>query len=161
VTATGLTMLLLGGITLSVDGVETKPSDTVGYRGTMFSGIPNLAASVGYTNASWTLKCDLICSYVTGLLAHMDRIGAVKVVPRWTEPELPDVPFMDLQSGYVLRSVKDFPKQGKEMPWRVHQNYFKDRRTFRAGAASYDGLEFCGRDDQPVRTPAEAAPAAV
>jgi cation diffusion facilitator CzcD-associated flavoprotein CzcO len=161
VTATGLTMLLLGGITLSVDGVETKPADTVGYRGTMFSGIPNLAASVGYTNASWTLKCDLICSYVAGLLRHMDAIGAVKVVPRWTEPELPEVPFMDLQSGYILRSIKDFPKQGKEIPWRVHQNYFKDRRTFRAGASSYDGLEFSGRDDLPVSTPADVTPAAV
>jgi cation diffusion facilitator CzcD-associated flavoprotein CzcO len=161
VTATGLTMLLLGGITLSVDGTEIKPADTVGYRGTMFSGIPNLAASVGYTNASWTLKCDLICSYVTGLLAHMDAIGAAKVVPRWTEPELPEVPFMDLQSGYVLRSIKDFPKQGKEMPWRVHQNYFKDRRTFRGGAASYDGLEFSGRGDAAVGAATDATPAAV
>ncbi|MDT7550182.1 MAG: monooxygenase, partial [Actinomycetota bacterium] len=141
VTATGLQMLLLGGMDVVVDGKPITFSKTVGYRGMMFSGIPNLAASVGYTNASWTLKCDLICSYVARLLVHMDRLGVSTVVPRWTEDELPDVPFLDLQSGYVLRSVGDFPKQGHAAPWRVHQNYVLDRRMFRSDAA-FDGLEF-------------------
>jgi monooxygenase len=141
VTATGLQMLLLGGMEVVVDGKPITFSETVGYRGMMFSGVPNLAASVGYTNASWTLKCDLICSYVARLLVHMDRLGVSTVVPRWTEETLPDVPFLDLQSGYVLRSVGEFPKQGHVAPWRVHQNYVLDRRMFRSDAA-FDGLEF-------------------
>jgi cation diffusion facilitator CzcD-associated flavoprotein CzcO len=142
VTATGLNMLLLGGMQLSVDGRDVKPSETVGYKGMMFSGVPNLAASVGYTNASWTLKCDLICSYVGGLLKHMDTIGVDTVVPRWTKDELPDLPFLDLRSGYVLRSMADFPRQSDESPWRVHQNYIRDRKMFRPGPEAFAGLEF-------------------
>ena len=142
VTATGLQMLLLGGLTLSVDGTDIGLSQTVGYKGMMFSGVPNLAASIGYTNASWTLKCDLICSYVCRLLGHMDRIGVDTVLPEWTEPQLPSVPFIDLQSGYVLRSVNDFPKQGHVAPWRVHQNYFKDRKMLGANEQAYEGLVF-------------------
>ena len=142
VTATGLQMLLLGGLTLSVDGTDVDLSQTVGYKGMMFSGVPNLAASIGYTNASWTLKCDLICAYVCRLLGHMDRYGVDTVIPQWTEPELPSVPFIDLRSGYVLRSVKDFPKQGHAAPWRVHQNYFKDRKMLGDNEQAYRGLEF-------------------
>jgi len=142
VTATGLNMLVLGGTRFVVDGREVPLSQTVGYKGTMFSGIPNLAAAMGYTNASWTLKCDLICEYVCRMLGDMDATGVDTVVPEWTEPELPGVPFVDLQSGYVLRSVADFPKQGAEAPWRVHQNYFLDRRMLGAGAHAYDGLRF-------------------
>ena len=149
VTATGLNMLVLGGVQLSVDGAEVKPSETVGYRGAMFSGVPNLAAAVGYTNASWTLKCDLICGYVGRLLAHMDTVGAAQVVPRWTDEVLPEAPFMDLQSGYVLRSIHDFPKQGESTPWRVHQNWIKDRKMFGPGPDAYVGLEF----STPARVP--------
>jgi cation diffusion facilitator CzcD-associated flavoprotein CzcO len=142
VTATGLQMLLLGGLKLSVDGQDVELPKTVGYKGMMFSGVPNLAASIGYTNASWTLKCDLICSYVCRLLKHMDRTGVDTVTPLWTEPELPSVPFIDLQSGYVLRSLDDFPKQGHAAPWRVHQNYFKDRKMLGDNQAAYEGLVF-------------------
>src|SRR4051812_17973737 len=153
VTATGLNMLVLGGVQLVVDGVPVKPSETVGYRGAMFSGVPNLAAAVGYTNASWTLKCDLICGYVARLLAHMDAVGAAQVVPRWTEDVLPEGPFLDLQSGYVLRSIHEFPRQGDQTPWRVHQNWIKDRKMFGPGPDAYVGLEF----SSPARVPAEAA----
>jgi cation diffusion facilitator CzcD-associated flavoprotein CzcO len=142
VTATGLQMLVFGGVQFVVDGDDIKISETVGYKGMMLSGIPNMAASVGYTNASWTLKCDLICAYVGGLLAHMDAIGARQVTPRWAEAELPDVPFLNLSSGYILRSVGEFPKQGHALPWRVHQNYILDRKMFRPGPAAFDGLEF-------------------
>ena len=150
VTATGLQMLVFGGVQFVVDGEEKKISETVGYKGMMLSGIPNMAASVGYTNASWTLKCDLICAYVGGLLAHMDRLGVDQVVPRWTETELPNTPFLNLQSGYVLRSIHEFPRQGETLPWRVHQNYILDRKMFRPGAAAFEGLEF-------TRAPAKAA----
>jgi monooxygenase len=152
VTATGLQMLLLGGMHVAVDGREMKLSETVGYRGMMFSGIPNLAASVGYTNASWTLKCDLICSYVARLLVRMDELGVSTVTPQWTEESLPDVPFLDLQSGYVLRAMAEFPKQGHATPWRVYQNYIRDRRMFRSDAA-FDGLDFTRA---AARTPDEA-----
>ena len=152
VTATGLNMLVLGGTRFVVDGREITLSETVGYKGTMFSGIPNLAAALGYTNASWTLKCDLICAWVCRLLGDMAATGVDTVVPEWTEPELPEVPFVDLQSGYVLRSVGDFPKQGDRAPWRVHQNYLRDRRMLGAGRAAYEGLRFS--------TSRETAPAA-
>jgi monooxygenase len=142
VTATGLNMQILGGAQLAVDGREVRASETVGYRGAMFSGVPNLAASMGYTNASWTLKCDLICAYVVRLLQEMSRRGVDTVIPTWTAEELPDAPFLDLTSGYVLRSLADFPKQGHEVPWRVHQNYVRDRKMFRDGQKSFDGLVF-------------------
>jgi cation diffusion facilitator CzcD-associated flavoprotein CzcO len=149
VTATGLHMLVFGGVQFVVDGSDIKMSEVVAYKGMMLSGVPNLAASVGYTNASWTLKCDLICAYVGGLLAHMDRLGVDQVTPRWTGA-LPDVPFLNLTSGYVLRSVGEFPKQGHALPWRVHQNYILDRKMFRPGSATFDGLEF-------TRAPASAS----
>ncbi|MBK5307041.1 MAG: NAD(P)/FAD-dependent oxidoreductase [Frankiaceae bacterium] len=142
VTATGLQMLVFGGVQFVVDGEEKKISETVGYKGMMLSGIPNMAVSVGYTNASWTLKCDLICAYVGDLLAHMDRIGVDQVTPRWTAAELPDTPFLNLTSGYILRSMHEFPRQGDALPWRVHQNYILDRKLFRPGPAAFDGLEF-------------------
>jgi monooxygenase len=153
VTATGLQMLVFGGVQFVVDGEEKKISETVGYKGMMLSGIPNMAASVGYTNASWTLKCDLICAYVGGLLAHMDRLGVDQVVPRWTEAELPDTPFLNLQSGYILRSIHEFPRQSDRLPWLVHQNYILDRKMFRPGPAAFEGLEF-------TRAPATTATAA-
>ncbi|MCU1591215.1 MAG: flavin binding monooxygenase [Frankiales bacterium] len=153
VTATGLQMLVFGGVQFVVDDREIKISEVVAYKGMMLSGVPNFAASVGYTNASWTLKCDLICSYVGGLLAHMDALGVDQVTPRWTEQELPDVPFLNLQSGYVLRSVGEFPRQGHALPWRVHQNYILDRKMFRPGPAAFDGLEF-------TRVPARSSAAA-
>jgi cation diffusion facilitator CzcD-associated flavoprotein CzcO len=153
VTATGLQMLVLGGVQLVVDGQDQKMSETVAYKGVMFSGIPNMAASFGYTNASWTLKCDLTCAYVGGLLAHMDRIGVDQAVARWTAPELPDTPYLNLQSGYILRSMHEFPRQGTELPWRVHQNYILDRKMFRPGPAAFEGLEF-------TRAPAKSTAAA-
>jgi cation diffusion facilitator CzcD-associated flavoprotein CzcO len=142
VTATGLQMLVLGGVSFVVDGREVPLASTVGYRAMMFSGLPNLAASIGYTNASWTLKCDLICRYVTRLLRHMRTHGYTAVTPRWTAPELPDEPFIDLRSGYVLRSVDAFPRQGTQAPWRVHQNYVRDRRMLGPGRHAYAGLDF-------------------
>jgi monooxygenase len=142
VTATGLQMLVLGGMEILVDGAQVKLSETVGYKGMMFSGVPNLAAAIGYTNASWTLKCDLVCEYVCRLLNHMHDHGYDVVTPRWSEPEMPEVPFVDLRSGYVLRSIDDFPKQAERAPWRLHQNYVKDLLALRYGRSEYDELEF-------------------
>jgi len=122
VTATGLNMLALGGMEIVVDGCQVDLGKTVSYQGVMFSGIPNLAAVTGYTNASWTLKCELICTYVCRLLQHMDAHGYRQVRPWWPQPELPTRPFIDLAAGYVRRSVNDFPRQGPTAPWRIYQN---------------------------------------
>ena len=148
ITATGLQMLALGGMEIVVDGARIPLGETVGYKGMMFSGVPKLAAAVGYTNASWKLKCDLVCSYVCRLLTLMDRRGARQVTPRWTEPELPDNPFIDLTSGYVQRAVDQFPRQATKAPWRLYQNYVRDIAMFRFGKIDDGSLEF--RSGTPV-----------
>jgi monooxygenase len=151
VTATGLNLLPLGGTTIVVDGDEIKLSETVGYKGIMFSGVPNLALAVGYTNASWTLKCDLAAYYVCRLLNYMDEHGYQQCTPRAPEA-LPTQPFIDLTSGYVMRSIDKFPKQGTRTPWRLYQNYPKDILLLKRGALEDEGLEFS--------RPGLAAPAA-
>ena len=141
ITATGLNMLVLGGMDVVVDGEPVDFSQTVGWKGMMFSGVPNLALALGYTNASWTLKCDLVCAFVTRLLGHMERQELDVVTPRWSEP-LPDVPFIDLRSGYVLRAIEKFPRQAERAPWRLHQNYVKDLLLLRYGRNPYEELAF-------------------
>jgi monooxygenase len=142
ITATGLQMLAIGGLSVAVDGEDVKFNETVGYKGMMFSGVPNLAAAIGYTNASWTLKCDLVCEYVCRMLNHMDDVGMRQVMPRWTQPTLPERPFVDLTSSYVLRAVQDFPKQGDAAPWRLHQNYVRDILMLRHGSIEDEAIEF-------------------
>ncbi|HET7530983.1 MAG TPA: NAD(P)/FAD-dependent oxidoreductase [Mycobacteriales bacterium] len=142
VTATGLNMLALGGLTFTVDGRPVKLSETIGYKGMMFSGVPNLASAVGYTNASWTLKCDLTCEYVCRLLNYMDDEGYRQVVPKAPDPSVPTRPFIDLTSGYVQRSVDQFPRQGQKAPWRLYQNYVRDILLLRHGKLVDDALEF-------------------
>ncbi len=123
----------------------------------MFSGVPNLAAAVGYTNASWTLKCDLVCRYVTRLLAHMDETGMRQVTPRWTRPTLPTRPFVDLSSGYVLRAVQNFPKQGERAPWRLYQNYIRDLLLLRYGSLQDEAIEFSNPATASTAPPVVAA----
>ena len=154
VTATGLNMLAIGGLQLTVDGKPVVLSETVGYKGMMFSGVPNLAAAIGYTNASWTLKCDLVCQYVTRLLEYMDSHGYRQVVPRWTEPTLPTTPFVDLKSGYVLRAVDSFPKQASRAPWRLYQNYIRDLMMLRHRPLVDEALEFS--NPSPTRNLSDA-----
>jgi cation diffusion facilitator CzcD-associated flavoprotein CzcO len=152
VTATGLQLLPIGGLEVTVDGEEIDFAKTVGYKGMMFSDVPNLAISLGYTNASWTLKCDLTCEYMCRLLNHMDETGYRQATPR-VDPSLPTQPFIDLMSGYVLRSIDSFPKQGMKAPWRLHQNYARDILMLRRGAVEDEGMEFSNR--VPVAEPAE------
>jgi cation diffusion facilitator CzcD-associated flavoprotein CzcO len=142
VTATGLNLQMLGGAQLLIDGRELDISQTVAYKGMMLSGVPNAAMSMGYTNASWTLKCDLICEYVCRLLAHMGERGydyCVSVPP----PEDEELePLIDFNSGYVLRALDRLPKQGARPPWRLHQNSFKDVRTFRRAPLEDEAMRF-------------------
>jgi len=141
ITATGLNLLALGGMELSVDGREVDPSQALTYRGMMISDVPNLALAVGYTNASWTLKADLICRYVARLLSHMDARGYTQATPRPERTDGSAQPFLNLTSGYVQRAVDQFPRQGAEAPWRIHQNYLRDIALIRRGDLG-QGMEF-------------------
>jgi monooxygenase len=142
ITATGLNLLALGGIDLVVDGERVELGSTVGYKGMMLSGVPNLALTLGYTNASWTLKGDLVAEYVCRLLNHLERHGHSHCTPRPPGPEVERQPFLDLKSGYVLRSLEALPKQGDRAPWRLNQNYPLDVRMLRYGALEDEGIEF-------------------
>lgn len=142
VTATGLNLLLLGGMTVVVDGREVDLAKTVGYKGMMFSGVPNLAVTIGYTNASWTLKGDLAAEYVCRLVNHMDEHGYRQVTPLAPDASLATEPFIDLASGYVLRSIDKLPKQGARTPWRLHQNYARDVVLLKYGSLEDDAIVF-------------------
>jgi cation diffusion facilitator CzcD-associated flavoprotein CzcO len=126
VTATGLVMQLLGGIALDVDGTKVEPGQSVAYKGIMLCGVPNLATTFGYTNASWTLKADLTAEYVCRLLDLMDERAMRQCTPLAPDDGLPTEPFIDFSSGYVTRAAADLPKQGATTPWRLHQNYLRD-----------------------------------
>jgi cation diffusion facilitator CzcD-associated flavoprotein CzcO len=156
VTATGLNLLLVGGVQASLDGEPVDMSQAVGYKGMMFGGIPNMAIALGYTNASWTLKCDLVAEYVCRLLAYMDAHGYRVATPRAPDPSQPTDPFIDLKSGYVMRSIDQLPKQGATHPWRLHQNYPKDIRLLKRGPVD-DQMDFARA---PVAAPAEEPVAA-
>jgi monooxygenase len=128
VTATGLKLLAFGGIEPSVDGVPVDLPEQFVWQGTMLTGLPNFAVCIGYTNASWTLRGDLSSRLVCRVLNEMTRRDAVSVVPV-PDQELQPRPLIDLASGYVQRSLHEFPRQGHRGPWRVRQNYFIDAAT--------------------------------
>jgi monooxygenase len=152
VTATGLNLLPLGGLELAVDGREIDISQTVGYKGMMLAGVPNLAYAVGYTNASWTLKCDLAAQYVCRVINHMTEHGYRQCTPMPPDASHPLQPFIDLKSGYVQRAIDKFPKQGSREPWRLYQNYARDVMMLRRGALEDGAMEFSGAE-----TPAQVA----
>ena len=141
VTATGLRVQPLGGMTLTVDGDKVDLSTRFSYKGMMFSGVPNLAMVFGYTNASWTLRADLINRYACRLLTHMDAHGYVSATPV-APSDGRGAPFVDLTSGYIQRALEDLPRQGSRSPWRVYQNYLLDRRLMRRGSLEDEGMTF-------------------
>ena len=142
VTATGLQLLFLGGIDVTVDGAAVNPADRLTYKGMMLEGIPNLAIAVGYTNASWTLKCDLTCDYVCRLLNHMHERGLTEAVPRDREGSRSDETMMGLTSGYIQRSAHLLPKQGTKYPWRVQMSYLRDYRALKMTNVDDGYMEF-------------------
>ena len=142
VTATGLVLKLFSGMQLVVDGALVDLPKTLIYKGMMFSDIPNLAFAVGYTNASWTLKCDLTAGYVCRLLNHMDQHGYSVCTPRNNDPNIEEVPVIDFNSGYVLRALDTLPRQGSKTPWRLHQNYIRDLSLMRYGQLEDGTMEF-------------------
>ncbi|HET6952729.1 MAG TPA: NAD(P)/FAD-dependent oxidoreductase [Acidimicrobiales bacterium] len=142
VTATGLELLFLGGIALSVDGRPVDVPNTLAYKGMMLEGVPNLAMAVGYVNASWTLKCDLTCRYVVRLLNHLRERGLRQCTPVNSDPTVTPSPLLGLTSGYVQRSQHTFPKQGSRFPWRVHQSYLRDYQALRLRGVEDDAMQF-------------------
>jgi cation diffusion facilitator CzcD-associated flavoprotein CzcO len=154
VTATGLNLQLLGGVQVSVDGRDVDLSKTLNYKGMMFSDVPNMASSFGYTNASWTLKCDLTCEYVCRLLNHMQKLGLRQCMPRNVDPSLAEEPWIDFSSGYVQRSLHQLPKQGSKLPWKLHQNYAFDIMMLRWGSVDDGVMEFKGADATATPLPA-------
>jgi monooxygenase len=154
VTATGLELLYLGGMSLRVDGDEVRPSSRLTYKGMMLEGVPNLAVATGYVNASWTLKCDLTCAYVCRLLDHLRAHGLTTCVPRNDgSASALEEPLLALTSGYIQRSAHLLPKQGDRDPWRVHQSYLRDYRALKKDGVDDTVMVFSGplaRDETVV-----------
>ena len=148
VTATGLVLRLFSGMQLVVDDTPVDLPKTLVYKGMMFSDVPNFAFAVGYTNASWTLKCDLAAGYVCRLLNHMDHNGYLICTPRVNDPDIGEQPVIDFNSGYVLRSLHTLPRQGLKTPWRLHQNYVKDLSMMRYGSVEDGAMEFKQRAEE-------------
>ena len=142
VTATGLDLIAFGGIQLRVDGRDIDLAKTLSYKGMMCSGVPNLASAIGYTNASWTLKCDLTSEYVCRLLNHMEKSGYRMCTPHNSDPSIVEQPLLDFSSGYVQRAIHKFPKQGSKVPWKLHQNYALDVVMLKYGDLEDGAMEF-------------------
>ena len=122
---------MIGGIALEVDGEPVSFPERLTYKGMMLSRVPNFAFTIGYTNASWTLKADLVAEYVCRLLAHMDAHGYRTATPVDDDPSVQPMPLLDFEAGYVQRSIHLFPKGGSKPPWRLGMNYAQDVLTLR------------------------------
>jgi cation diffusion facilitator CzcD-associated flavoprotein CzcO len=142
VTATGLVLRLMAGLQLVVDGNPVDLSKTLAYKGMMYSDVPNVASAFGYTNASWTLKCDLTAEYVCRLLKYMDKYGYATCTPRVNDPSIESEPVIDFNSGYIQRALETLPRQGSKTPWRLHQNYIRDLSMLRYGRIDDGTMEF-------------------
>ncbi|WP_028079834.1 flavin-containing monooxygenase [Solimonas soli] len=148
VSATGLQLAVLGDVRFAVDGRDVDLAKTMSYKGMMCSDLPNLAFAIGYTNASWTLKCDLSSEYVCRLLNHMRRHGYTHCTPRRRDPAVTEEPLIDFSSGYVRRAIDAFPKQGSRKPWKLYQNYVLDLLTLRHGRLDDGVIEFAAAATQ-------------
>jgi monooxygenase len=142
VTATGLNLRLFGGAAILRNGMPVDLTEMMAYKGMMLSGLPNMAFTIGYTNASWTLKADLVSEFVCRVLNHMDANSYDTVVPQHPGDAVEERPLMDFTPGYVLRALDSLPKQGSRAPWRLKQNYLWDLRLIRRGKVDDDALRF-------------------
>ena len=148
VTATGLEVSLMGGIAFERDGQPIRLTDSLQYKGMIFSEVPNLSFTFGYTNASWTLKADLVAMYMCRLLNTMAKRGLRQATPRiGADPVAPE-PFVDFTSGYIQRALDRLPQQGNRKPWKLNQNYALDVMALRFGSVD-DSMEFSNPAPQP------------
>ncbi len=144
VTATGLNLLAFGGIELTVDGETIDVPKRMTYKGMMLEGVPNLAFAIGYTNASWTLKCDLTSAYLCRMLDHLDAHGHAWIRPENADPDVTEEPMLDFTAGYVLRALDQFPQQGSKAPWKMRMSYAHDVVALRRGAVDDGAVVFGG-----------------
>jgi monooxygenase len=142
VTATGLNMQLFGGAVAYRNGEPIDLPKCMTYKGLMLSGVPNMAITFGYTNASWTLKADLVSEFICRLLNYMDANGFDRVEAQHPGDSVDELPFMDFTPGYFRRAMDSLPKSGSEAPWKLKQNYFFDMRTIRYGKVDEQSLHF-------------------
>jgi cation diffusion facilitator CzcD-associated flavoprotein CzcO len=147
VTATGLVVRMMGGIALEVDGASVSAAGRLVYRGMMLEGVPNLAFAFGYTNASWTLKCDLSARWLCRLMRRMTRARRPIATPRLRDPSVERAALLDFTSGYVARAAAELPVRGSKGPWRVPQNYLKDLAAFTFGRTADAALELSAAVD--------------
>jgi monooxygenase len=159
VAATGLRLLALGGAELTVDDRPVKLPETMAYKGMMLGGVPNFAFTIDYTNASWTLKADLVSEFTCRLLRHMDSRRYDTCVPLSNDPGITQRPLLDFAAGYVLRSIDQFPRAGSRAPWRLSMSYLQDALTLRHGRITGRSLHF-SRRPRPARTEAPPRPTA-
>ena len=151
VSATGLIMRLMGGVDLSVDGTAVRVNAKMLYKGAMLSDVPNFAFAIGYSNASWTLRCDLTARYVCRVLNYMDRKRWSVAVPSLRDTSMVPEPMMDFTSGYVRRGIAVMPSQGQKAPWRTRQNYFREVLAFTLGSVDDGTLRFRATPDPHSR----------
>jgi cation diffusion facilitator CzcD-associated flavoprotein CzcO len=157
ISATGLQIQLAGGAEIEVDGVPVDTRERMLYQGVLMDGVPNAMFVIGYTNASWTLKADLASEYFSRLIKHMDAHGHDQVLPVADDADRSDVSVMgdSMRSGYIQRGDAVMPRQGKRMPWRIRNDYFRDAPLLRRGAIEDPVLRFSVA--QPTAVPASAA----
>jgi cation diffusion facilitator CzcD-associated flavoprotein CzcO len=149
VTATGLNLKMLGGARITIDGQPLQMTDALSYKGMMLSGLPNLAMAMGYTNASWTLKCELIARQVCRILNHMREHRQDVCVPVLDADAGETRPALDLSSGYVQRAAGELPRQGSRKPWRIYQNYLLDLLSLKLAPLRDGALRFARRGEVP------------
>jgi cation diffusion facilitator CzcD-associated flavoprotein CzcO len=142
VTATGLNAVVVSGCDISVDGKVVDFSKHIAYKGTMFNDIPNMAYAFGYTNASWTLKVDMVSQFFCRLINHMDKNGYKQCCPRQNDPTLELKPFLDFSPGYVLRIMDKLPSLGSKTPCMLEHNYFYDKKILKKGKLDFGVIEF-------------------
>ena len=145
VTATGLQLVTLGEVQFEIDGVPVDFAQTWTYKGVAYSGVPNLASSFGYINASWTLRSDLTCEYVCRLLNHMAKTGTTQCTPRLRDVDqnMPESPWIDsFSAGYMRRVMHLFPRQGNHAPWINPQNFARDKKMFRRAPLDDGAMQF-------------------
>ena len=135
-------MQLFGGAIAHRNGEPIDLPSSMTYKGLMLSGVPNMAITFGYTNASWTLKADLVSEFICRVLNYMDANGFDRVEPQHPGDSVDELPFMDFTPGYFRRAMDSLPKSGSEAPWRLKQNYFFDLRTIRHGKVDEESLHF-------------------
>ena len=143
ITATGLELQMLGGIDAIVDNKKPNPSEVIVYKGMMLKDVPNFVFTIGYTNASWTLKADLVATYFCRLINETDKKGKRMFVPESDKP-IETEPLMDFKSGYVQRALAsgNLPNQGTKTPWKLKQNFISDAINLNYGSMNDGFMKF-------------------